>query len=143
MKLEKKGEKIKVVLDTNILVSALNFRGNEREIFNLFLKGEIEVFISPFILEELKYTLERKFKWDEINSLKIIEKIEAKANLIVPKIRISVIKEDESDNRILECALEAKTDFIISGDKKHILPLKEFRGIKILNSKDFLRKIVK
>jgi putative PIN family toxin of toxin-antitoxin system len=130
-------------LDTNILVSALNFPGNERKIFDLFLKGEIEVFISPFILEELSYTLERKFKWNKKDCSEIIERIKDKANLIEPKIRISVIKENEPDNRIIECAFEANTDFIISGDKKHILPLKEFRGIKIVNSKDFLSKMVK
>jgi len=141
MKSERK-EKNKVVLDTNILVSALNFPGNERKVFELFLEGEIEVFISPFILEELKETLERKFKWNEIDVLEILKRIRDKANLIEPKIRISVIKE-YADNRILECAVEAKADFIISGDKRHLLPLKEFRGIKIVNSKDFLEKMIR
>lgn len=140
MRLEKK-EKRKVVLDTNILVSALNFPGKERKIFDLFLQGEIDVYISPFILEELSYTLVKKFKWKNSDCQKIIKKIKKKAVLVEPKERISIIKEKEADNRILECAFEAKVDFIISGDKKHLFPLKKFKGIKILRASEFLKML--
>ena len=65
--------------------------------------------------------------------------IESKAIKVQPKRRLSVIKEKDADNRILECAVEGKTDYIISGDKRHILPLREYSGIGILSPDAFLR----
>lgn len=61
--------------------------------------------------------------------------------LVKPKVQISLIKEKDSDNRILECALEAKADYIISGDTKHLQPLKKFQGIPILSPARFLATI--
>jgi len=57
---------------------------------------------------------------------------------VIPSLRLTVIKEDEPDNRILECAVEGKCDYIISGDEHHILPLREYKGIKILRAAEFL-----
>lgn len=141
MRPEKKGKKVRVVLDTNVLVSALNFSGNQRKIFDLFLKGEIQICISPFILGELKYVLEKKFKWNKANFQKVVRKIKSQAILVEPQKKILIIKKDEVDNRILECAREGKAHFIISGDTQHLLPLKNYRGIKILSSSEFLKLI--
>ncbi|MBC7319883.1 putative toxin-antitoxin system toxin component, PIN family, partial [bacterium] len=69
---------------------------------------------------------------------KILEILELKAIKVYPKTKVSLIKEKKDDNRILECALEGKVDYIISGDRKHILPLKEFKGIKIVSVGEFL-----
>lgn len=57
---------------------------------------------------------------------------------VFPKVKVSIIKSKDDDNRILECALESKADYIISGDKRHILPLKELEGIKIVSVSEFL-----
>jgi len=139
MRPEERGKKVRIVLDTNVLVSALNFSGNQRKVFDLFLKGEIQVCVSPFILEELKYVLEKKFKWDKMSSQKVARKIKSKAILIKPQKKISIIKRDEADNRILECAQEGKAHFIISSDAQHLLPLKIYRGIRILRALEFLK----
>ena len=61
------------------------------------------------------------------------------AEVIKPGISLSVIKNDPSDNKILECALKAKAACIVTGDKAHLLPLKVYKGIKILSPSDFLR----
>lgn len=136
-------KKLKVVIDTNVFISGLNFIKNESEILDLFKKGEIEVYVSFFILKEIERILREKFKWEEGKIQRILIKIKKRTILVEPIIKVSVIKEKDDDNRILECALEAKANFIISGDKKDILPLKEFNGIKIVSSKDFLNKVVK
>ena len=57
--------------------------------------------------------------------------------LVEPKNKVNAIKEDHMDNIVLETALEGKADYIISGDG-HLLKLKEFKGTKIVNSKEFL-----
>ena len=56
-----------------------------------------------------------------------------------PKRKVTIIKYKDDDNRILECALEGKAQYIISGDRKHLLPLKEYQGTKILSPADFLK----
>ena len=60
------------------------------------------------------------------------------AIIVQPKRKISVIKTIEADNRILECAIEANADYIVTGDHKHLQPLKEFQGITILSPAQFL-----
>ncbi len=130
--------KIKVVIDTNVFISAFVFGGNALEIVRLFLKDDIEVYISPFIFEEITRILREKFLWEELKIEKLLQLIGPKVNEVYPKVRVSIIKSKDDDNRILECALESKADYIISGDKRHILPLKELEGIKIVSVSEFL-----
>jgi predicted nucleic acid-binding protein len=63
------------------------------------------------------------------------------ATLVIPKQTLKVIKERDSDNRILECTVEGKAQYIVSGDEHHLLPLREFEGIKILSPAEFLRLV--
>lgn len=126
----------KVVLDTNIYISAILFGGKPEKIWRMAKRGETKVFISPAILEELSIVLRRKFGWSGSKVQKVLEEIEEFASLTIPKERISVVSEHEADNRILECALEAKADFLISGDK-HLLSLRDFRNISIVFPSDF------
>ena len=139
MNIEKRKEKPKVVLDTNVIISGLNFRGNPREILDLIREEQIELYLSPFILEEVRGVLKEKFSWDEERIQTAIEKL--KAALVEPEENISAIKKDEDDNRILECGVEGKAQYIVSGDKRHLLPLGEYQGIKILSPAEFLKLI--
>ena len=128
----------KVVIDTNVFVSGLTFKGKPRRVLDLIWKGEIEVCVSSFILKELKETLEKDFAWEGERIEETIERIKRETLQVQPKTKISVIKEKESDNRILECGVEGKAQYIISGDKRHLLPLKEYQGIKIISPAQFL-----
>jgi len=131
---------VRIVCDTNIFISALRFGGNLDKIIELAREGDIELITSPFILHEFERVLIQKFhyKKEEAKSFrKSIEKICLQVN---PITQVSVIKQKEDDNRILECALEAKADYIVTGDTKHILPLKNFQGIKIVRAAQFLEK---
>jgi putative PIN family toxin of toxin-antitoxin system len=131
-------KKPKVVIDTNVFISGLNFTGKPHEILELFINNEIEVFISSFILYEIEKILRKKFEWDREQVERVLNRIKGKALQVKPKTKISVVKGKEDDNRILECAVEAGAQYIISGDKRHLLPLKEYQGIKILSPSDFL-----
>ena len=127
----------RVVIDTNVFVSGLTFKGQPREVLDLAWKGEIDVTISPFILKELMGTLKKDFGWSNEQIKNTIQRIKAKTISIRPKIKVSVVKEKDDDNRILECAIEGNVQYLISGDKKHLLPLKEYQGIKILSPAQF------
>lgn len=129
-------EKLKAVIDTNVFISGLNFTGKPSEVLELLMKGEIGVYISPFILEEVERILRERFSWSEGPVQKVLNRIGEKT--IQPEVKVSIIKGKDNDNRILECAIEGKVQYLISGDKRHLLPLKEYQGIKILSPAEFL-----
>jgi uncharacterized protein len=131
-------KKPRVVIDTNVFVSGLNFAGRPGEILELFIKGNIEVFISPFILSEIERILRERFEWSEGNIRSVLNQIKRQTILVHPRIKVTVIKWKDDDNRILECAIEGKVQYLISGDRKHLLPLKEYQGTKILSPSEFL-----
>ncbi len=131
-------KKPRVVIDTNVFVSGLNFAGRPGEILELFIKGNIEVFISPFILSEIERILRERFEWSEGNIRSVLNQIKRQTILVHPKLKVTVIKWKDDDNRILECAIEGKVQYLISGDRKHLLPLKEYQGTKIISPFEFL-----
>jgi putative PIN family toxin of toxin-antitoxin system len=131
---------IRVVLDTNVFISALFWKGAPYQVFKRILEGVILNFISPQILEELKERLLYKFKLPSEKVREFLEIIVFNSQIVYPKKKLNVVKKDPKDNKILECALEAQASFIISGDK-HLLEIKEYKGIKIISPKEFLNEI--
>jgi len=136
---KKKIEKPKLVLDSNVFISAVVFGGKPREILDLAVKGLIEVAISDDILEEIKEVLGgTKFQFSAKVVYALITEIENLADLVEPKEGIDAILDDPEDNRVLECAVESGANGIISGDA-HLLALRTFGKIKIMNPDEFLR----
>lgn len=131
---------LRVCFDTNIFISAFLFAGKPAHIFDLAVDGEINLITSPLVLAEVAKVLQTKFSWepkDIKNQLKIISDV---ALLVIPKRKISMLNYDP-DNRILEAALEGKVDYLVTGDKKHLLQLGEFRGVKIVTPAEFLQVV--
>lgn len=129
---------MRVVLDTNVIISGLNFPGREREVLDLARSGVYELYLSPFILKEVSDVLLRKFDWNSPNVDEAIRLLAGWAIIIDPRTRVSCVKRIEADNRILECALESKADYLVTGDRRDLLPLKEFHKTKIVTSAQFL-----
>jgi putative PIN family toxin of toxin-antitoxin system len=131
---------LKVVLDTNILISAILFGGKPRQILEKAIRGEIRLCLSEPILEELKGVLQRsKFDYSPEMIQFILTELTAIADLVNPSETINVVLEDPEDNRILECAVEAKANYVISGDL-HLLKLSRYLNIEVLNAAAFLEK---
>lgn len=132
------GKKTKVVIDTNVIVSAFGWHGKPEEIFRLITIGKIQNFISMEILSEVaKVVSYPKFNFPISLQVEIIETIFSCSTIVEIKEAINIIKDDPEDNRILECAISAEVDFIITGDS-HLLKLKNFRGVEILTPDNFL-----
>ena len=129
-----------VVFDTNIYISALHFQGSiPRKILELVDAGNFQLFISKQIIAELRGVLRVKFKY-ELSKLDLMEELILSISQVVePRIKIKFIKEDPDDDRILECAVEGKADFIVTGDR-HLLQIEEFRGIKITSARVFMEE---
>jgi len=132
---------LKVALDTNVLVSATLFGGNPEKILDLAEEGKIKILISEKILEEFTEVLQEKFDFSLSMAELAASGIREISSLITPTQRLTVIKEKEADNRVLECAVEGRAQYIVSGDTKHLQPLKEYQEIKILSPAQFLKAI--
>ena len=129
---------IKVVLDTNVFISALFWKGAPYQIFKRVLDGAILNFTSPQILEEIKGRLLDKFKLPPEKVKEFLEIIIFNSQIVFPKRKLNIVKEDPSDNKVIECGLGAKASFVISGDR-HLLKIKEYREIKIISPREFIR----
>jgi len=132
---------LKVVLDTNVLISAILFGGKPRQILEKAIRGEIRLCLSQPILEELKGVLQRsKFDYSAEMIQVILTELTGIADFVNPSKTIDVVYEDPDDNRILECAVEAEANYIITGDS-HLLKLIRYRNIEVLNAGAFLEKL--
>ncbi len=103
-------------------------------------RGRIELFVSKPILDEIEGVLREKFRWPPNRTRKALTAISEFAKEIEPTERVAVIKKDEEDNRVLECALAAKATIIVSGDS-HLRELGSFQRIRILSPRNFLDAI--
>ena len=129
-----------LVLDSDVYISAVLFGGKPRRIIEAALTGRARLAISPSILKEIESVLKgKKFKFPEAAAREVINEIVNLAEIFEPVEKISLIKEDPADNRIMECALAAGAAAIISGDS-HLLSLGIFRAIAVLNPADCLKK---
>lgn len=132
------GKKTKVVIDTNVIISAFGWHGRPEEVVKLATTDRIKNFISLEMLAELrKVVAYPKLNFSEILQAEIIETVFAASSIININASVNIIIDDPPDNRVLECALSDDADFIVSGDK-HLLNLKVFKGIEILSPEDFL-----
>ncbi len=128
----------KVVLDTNVLISAIVFGGKPRHILESIIRGKVGLAVSESILEEVKAVLAgRKFRFPSQVVHVVLTEIGSMSELVDPRVRINKIKKDPDDNRVLECAVESNADYIVSGDS-HLLELGSFKGISIINPADFI-----
>ncbi len=129
-----------LVLDSNVYISVVLFGGKPRRIIQAALAGKVHLAVSASILEEIKNVLTgNKFKFPENVAREIVNEISSLAETFEPLEKISRIKEDPADNRILECALAIGAAAIVSGDG-HLLSLGNFRSIAIVNPADCLQK---
>ncbi len=140
----KKGLKnlmLRIVFDSNVYISALLFKGIPGIVLEMALKNKLILITSAEILTETVRILEEKFKWPEHNINKFVRRLSDISENIKPGIKVNVIKERESDNRILECAISGNASLIVSGDK-HLLKLKEYKNIPVVRPK-YLTYLIK
>jgi putative PIN family toxin of toxin-antitoxin system len=129
---------VRVVLDTNIYISAILFGGNCEEILRLGVLGVFDILISREIIEELISILRNKFGWTNEQVKEVEAYIRNITTKVTPTESLSIIRKDSSDNKIIECAVSGNAHCIVTGDQ-HILNMKEFRGIRVLTPAEFLK----
>lgn len=130
---------LRIVLDSNVIISGILFGGHPGRILEYILDGSVQCFTSLPILDEIREVLQRpKFGFSPDQALTLIGELHELCHIVVPKVKITAIAADPDDNMILECASTAQADVIISGDT-HLLGLTQWEGIQILPPADFVR----
>ena len=128
---------MKVVFDTNILVSALVFPGGRAEAALLrIIEEHDQLLLSKPILDELLGVLARKFSRDAEELARTALLLSELTLTVRPRQKLRVVKDDP-DNRVLECALAGRADLIVTGDNA-LLGLREFRGVRVISLRDYL-----
>jgi putative PIN family toxin of toxin-antitoxin system len=130
-----------VTADSNIYVSGFQFRGKPAQFLTVAAEGRIDLAITDHIIEEVSRTLRQKFDWPEERIEQAQRVMGRIARRVEPVQIVDVIKDDPTDNRIQECAVEAKSEYIVSGDR-HLLRLKTFGNARIVKVAEF-RDILK
>ena len=132
---------IPAVYDTNILISAFIGRGAPYKALNKVYDGKVKLIISPDLLLEFEDVISRsKFNYTEKHIRRILTVIFKVSKVVKPDFSVDIVKEDPSDNRVIEAAISGKAQFIVTGDN-HLLSLKNVENIKIISVKDFLKII--
>jgi len=133
---------MRIVADTNILVSATFWNGDSDRIMREVEKGSITLVLSAEIIREFLKVLHtdemlQKVREKELRFQRTIEKTVSLAEIVYPKEKLDIVKDDPDDNIVLECAKKGAVDFVITNDR-HLLNLKSFNGIPIVTPKEFL-----
>ena len=132
---------MRVVLDTNVLLSALAFPGSKPDrVLQRIRQGEVALFLSAFIPAELERILRDKFRFTTRQTDERVAVIRRMATLVEPTERIALVVAKDDDNRILECAVAAHADYLLMGDKEHLLPLRSIGATQIVTPAAFLER---
>ena len=131
----------RLVVDTNVLLSSFLTQGPPRQILNRIRDGQDLLCLSALILEEYVMVLRRGgVRSSLLEAFLDLLHDPVRAVIVVPIRRVDLIREDSADNMFLECALEARADYVISGDR-HLKRIGAFGGIPILSPRKYLTLI--
>ena len=129
---------MRILIDTNVLISALFFGKFPKEFLNEVLENSFEICINDKILDEYKNTIEKKILKKKILDEKLYEKFLYKTE-IFESISDLKICRDPDDDKFINCAIDAKAIYIVSGDND-LLTIKNFAGIEIVTAREFYDK---
>ena len=140
---------LRLVLDTNIVVAGLLWNGPPRRLIELAIEGEaVELFSSPVLLDELAHTLGYSKFAARINSLgtsiaALVGQYSGLVSLVVPASvpRIVANDADADDDHVIAAAVAARAELIVTGDRKHLLPIGIHQGIAIVTAREVVERI--
>ncbi|MBU1199788.1 MAG: putative toxin-antitoxin system toxin component, PIN family [Nanoarchaeota archaeon] len=125
-----------ITADTNFLISSTQWNYSvAHKLLQKLIRNKFEIFTTKDILEEFANVLNRDFQYNQSEIENILSKVMQFATIITPKIKVQVIKDDPDDDKVIECALESESKYIITYDK-HLLKLGKYKGIKIITPEE-------
>lgn len=128
----------RVVLDTNVLISAVGWDAKPEACLEEVLHDEVAGYTSPDLVDELQGVMDYpRFEFTDDETQSFLEVILASFHLVEPGVDLSVVADDPDDDMVVECAVAADADYIISGDS-HLQDLDTYQDINIVSPAEFL-----
>lgn len=129
---------IRVTPDTNVLISAFFYNGNERAILKAAIRGRLRFVLSIEILDELIRVLHEKFGVDLEVTKDYVLRLNEVTDIVKPRVLLDVVVRDREDVRVIECADSGDSEYIVTGDRD-LLSLKRYKRIKIITAGQLAR----
>lgn len=131
---------MKIVIDTNVIISAIFFKGKPFKLLEHLFSDDFSAFVSPPIIQEYIETYKEVHKkYSDKGNPEILKTIIEKSNLVSPDKEIKICR-DPDDNKFISCAIKGKCVYIVSGDND-LLSLNKVQNIEILKVEDFLNRL--
>lgn len=131
---------IRAVLDTNVWLSGLLWKGAPNSVLRRGTRGLFVVITSQSIIDEVAEKLVKKFRYPDIKTHRLIRFIERTSVMTQPSHRLDVVTRDPTDNKIIECAVAGKADYVVTGDRD-LLDIQRYRSIEIITPSTFLKTL--
>jgi uncharacterized protein len=129
---------IGVTADSNIYISGLVFAGLPLQFLDAARAGRFQLTLSGPLLDEILRVLRDKFLWPQTRIDELTVRLDKFTQRVHPAVTLDVVKNDPDDNRVLECAVAAGSQYIVTGDT-HLLDLGHYSGIQIVRVADFMK----
>lgn len=142
-----KGGPLRLLLDTNVVVAGLPWNGAPRRLMEYAFSGNsVELYSSPALLKELRQTLSypkfsARIEKAGATVLSLVASYHDIVVLVVPETVPRIVMHDADDDHVIAAALSAGADFIVTGDRRHLLPLVSYRGIGILTPAEIVQSL--
>ena len=127
-----------VVFDTNILFSANGWRGKPYECLDLARRGIIESVTCAELLDELTSKLQTKLLFSPDQALATVLDLLTFSRIVSIPGQLRAVAADPQDDKVLECAVVAGATHIVTGDRRHLLPMKNYQGIQIVTASELI-----
>ncbi|MBI2044922.1 putative toxin-antitoxin system toxin component, PIN family [Candidatus Pacearchaeota archaeon] len=133
---------MRITTDTNVLISSTFWEGASDKIMQKVENKEVELVLSKELISEFTKVLgydeiKDKIKDKNLEVRRSVEKIVSISTIVESSQKFEIVKDDPDDNMVINCAAEGDVDYVVTQDN-HLLKIKEFKGIKILNPEEFL-----
>lgn len=127
-----------VTFDTNILISGVGWRGRPYQCLELARAGDVEGVTCRELLEELSEKLITKLRFSPVQATDTIADLLRFMRLVTITNSLEVVAADPDDNKVVECAVVGRSTHIVTGDRRHLLPLGSYQGIDMVTAAEFL-----
>ncbi|GAB1389921.1 MAG: hypothetical protein AMXMBFR78_11910 [Rubrivivax sp.] len=138
---------LRLVLDTNVVIAGLLWRGPPRRLIEMAVEGgKVELFGSPMLIDELTRTLAydrlaRRIDKMGANIPTLIEHYALLVSLVVPASVPHLVAGDADDDHVIAAAVAARAELIVTGDRKHLLPLGAHQDIAIITAREAVERL--
>lgn len=137
---------LRLVLDTNVVVAGLLWNGPPRRLLQAAIDAEVELFSSAVLLDELAHTLGYPKFTKRIESFgtsiaALVAQYTALVSLVAPASVPRVVVNDADDDHVIAAAVAARAELIVTGDRKHLLPIGTHQGIAIVTAREVVDRL--